>query len=74
MRTHNTNEINSTRGYGETKCDRKLKRSSFTVPEVVAQIFYHRYAQIYIVILDLWCYAIASQIYIVILDHGSAML
>ena len=38
MRTHNTNETNSTRGYGETECDRKLKLSSFTVPEVVAAI------------------------------------
>ena len=38
MRTHNTNETNSTRGYDETDCDHKMKRSSFTVPEVVATI------------------------------------
>ena len=38
MRAHNINTTNSTRGYGETECDRKRKRSSFTVPEVVAAI------------------------------------
>ena len=38
MRAHNINKTNSTRGYGETECDRKRKRSSFTVPEVVAAI------------------------------------
>ena len=38
MRAHNTNKINSTCGYGEMECDRKLKQSSFTVPEVVAAI------------------------------------
>ena len=38
MRAHNINKANSTRGYGETECDRKQKRSSFTVPEVVAAI------------------------------------
>ena len=27
MRTPNTNKTNSTRGYGKTECDRKLKRS-----------------------------------------------
>ena len=35
---HNTNKTNSTRGYGETECDRKLKLSSFTVPEVVTVV------------------------------------
>ena len=38
MRAHNINKTNSTRGYGETECDRKRKRSSFTVPEVVAAV------------------------------------
>ena len=38
MCTHNTNKTNSTRGYGETECDCKRKRSSFTVPEVVVAI------------------------------------
>ena len=38
MRAHNINKTNSTRRYGKTECDRKRKRSSFTVPEVVAAI------------------------------------
>ena len=38
MRAHNINKTNSTRGYGETDCDRERKRSSFTVSEVVAAI------------------------------------
>ena len=38
MHAHNINKTNSTRGYGETECDHKRKRSSFTVPEVVAAI------------------------------------